>query len=335
MNSARSFAAVVLAAAVLASGFTFGAEQEGWVKLFDGKTLEGWEQRNGTATYKVEDGAVVGRTAEGSPNSFLCTTKEYGDFELEFEVKVDDGLNSGVQIRSKTAGDRRGRVNGPQVEIETGRAEAGYVYGEATGLGWLTPESELIPHEHLKSGQWNKYRVVAKGPRIQTWINGEPIADLTHDQVYGTHPKGFIALQVHSIKEGTGPYEVRWRNIRLRELGQQNDGLMLAHMVYFELTDDSAAARQKLIDACKEYLSDHPGTVAFAAGVVADEFDRDVNDRDWDVSLHLVFRDKAAHDRYAVAPSHLQFIEENRANWKRVRVFDSYLKASGERRRDQ
>ena len=334
MNSARAFAAAGCAAAILVSGAALAAEDDGWVKLFDGKTLNGWEQRNGTATYKVEDGAVVGRTAEGSPNSFLCTTKDYGDFELEFEVKVDDGLNSGVQIRSKTAGDRRGRVNGPQVEIETGRAEAGYIYGEATGLGWLTPESELIPHEHLKSGQWNKYRVVARGPRIQTWINGEPIADLTHEQIYETHPKGFIGLQVHSIPKGAGPYEVRWRNIRLRELGGQNDNRMLAHMVYFELNDDSEEARQKLVDACKKYLSDHPGTVAFAAGVVADEFDREVNDRNWDVSLHLVFRDKAAHDRYAVAPSHLKFIEENRANWKNVRVFDSYIKVTGEDHRE-
>ena len=86
--------------------------------IFDGKTLEGWTQRNGTATYRVEKKAVVGKTNEGSPNSFLCTDKEYANFDLVFEVKVDDRLNSGVQIRSQTKGGPKGRVNGPQVEIE-------------------------------------------------------------------------------------------------------------------------------------------------------------------------------------------------------------------------
>lgn len=200
--------------------------EESWVALFDGKTLEGWKQKNGTATYEVEDGTIVGRTTEGSPNSFLCTTKDYGDFELEFEVKVHDKLNSGVQIRSKTkegpAGKKRndqpGRVFGPQIEIESGPAEAGYVYGEATGLGWLTPNERRKKHAHFKNGDWNKYRVVAKGPRIQTWINGEPIEDLTHEDVYKTHPSGFIGLQVHGIKKGAGPFEVRWRNLKIREL---------------------------------------------------------------------------------------------------------------------
>lgn len=193
---------------------------EEWVSLFDGKSLEGWTQRNGTATYRVEDGAIVGKTNEGSPNSFLCTDKPYGDFELEFEVKCDDRLNSGVQIRSQTKGDDpKGRVNGPQVEIEASGskgAEAGYIYGEATGRGWLTPDERRKPHTHFQDGEWNKYRVVAKGPRIQTWINGEPIADLTDEEIYKTHPKGFIGLQVHGIKKGTGPYEVAWRNIRIK-----------------------------------------------------------------------------------------------------------------------
>jgi len=193
-----------------------------WKPLFDGKTLEGWTQRNGTATYRVEDKTIVGKTSEGSPNSFLCSDKKYGDFELEFEVKVDNALNSGVQIRSQTKGDTlTERVNGPQVEIEAsgeGGAEAGYVYGEATDRGWLTPEERLKPHKHFKDGEWNKFRVVAKGPRIQTWINGEMIEDLTDEEIYKTHPKGFIGLQVHGIGKGTGPYEVAWRNIRIKEL---------------------------------------------------------------------------------------------------------------------
>lgn len=200
------------------------AESEGWVKLFDGETLKGWTQKNGTATYRVEDGAIVGKTAEGSPNSFLCTEAVYSDFELEFDVRVDSALNSGVQIRSKTkpANDSdAGRVYGPQVEIEAGGeqgAEAGYVYGEATKYGWLTPPERLKPHKHFRDGKYNHYRIVAKGPRIQTWINGEPIEDLTHDEIYKAFPSGFIGLQVHGIAKGQGPYQVQWREIRLKEL---------------------------------------------------------------------------------------------------------------------
>lgn len=210
---------------VAAVGTSVQAE-EGWTSLFNGKTLDGWTQKNGTATYEVDGGTILGRTSEGSPNSFLCSEKDYGDFELKFEVKVDKGLNSGVQIRSKTKdqpsgnkkNDKVGRVYGPQVEIETGPAEAGYIYGEATGLGWLTPKERLIKHDHFKNDGWNEYHVIAKGPRIQTFINGEKIEDLTHDEIYKSHPKGFIGLQVHGIRKGSGPFEVRWRNIQIKEI---------------------------------------------------------------------------------------------------------------------
>jgi hypothetical protein len=98
---------------------------------------------------------------------------------------------------------------------------------------------------------------------------------------------------------------------------------MIAHMVYFSLKDNSAAAKEKLVAACKKYLSKHPGEVFFAAGTLAAEFDRPVNDRDFDVALHIVFRDRAAHDTYQDAPRHKQFIDENKVSWKKVRVFDS------------
>jgi hypothetical protein len=99
----------------------------------------------------------------------------------------------------------------------------------------------------------------------------------------------------------------------------------LAHNVFFALKESTPAARQKLVAACQKYLSKHPGTVYFAAGVLCDDLQRDVNDRDWDVVLHLVFKDKAAHDAYQDAPLHNQFIAENKAGWKKVRVFDSYV----------
>ena len=210
---------------ILAAGSLAGTERQ-WVALFDGRTLDGWMQENGTARYRVEDAAIVGRTSEGSPNSFLVSEREYGDFELEFEVKVDDALNSGVQIRSRTkerttgpgADDQAGRVFGPQVEIEASPGFAGYVYGEATGRGWLTPEERLRAHGHFLNGQWNRYRVVARGPRVRIWINAQPIEDLMDEQIYETHPRGFIGLQVHGIEPGSGPYEVAWRKLRLREL---------------------------------------------------------------------------------------------------------------------
>lgn len=97
------------------------------------------------------------------------------------------------------------------------------------------------------------------------------------------------------------------------------------HMVFFKLKDASAAKKQELVTACRKYLDKHPGTLHFSAGVRAEEADREVNAKDWDVALHIVFADKAAHDKYQKAPRHLQFIKENKDNWQSVRVFDSRL----------
>ena len=227
-NAMKRALPVAIAASLLL--FTQSAanadHHEGWVNMFNGKTLAGWTQKNGTATYQVVDGAILGTTSEGSPNSFLCSVTEYGDFELEFEVKVSNELNSGVQIRSQTKKEKgktiynTGRVNGPQVEIEASGekgAEGGYVYGEAAG-GWRTPPERLVPHKHFKDGEWNKYRIVAKGPRIQTFINGQKIEDLNDPEIYKTHPKGFIGLQVHGIGKNSGPFQVMWKNLRIKEL---------------------------------------------------------------------------------------------------------------------
>lgn len=195
----------------------FPHAQKGWSSLFDGRSLTGWVQKNGTATYEVQDGVILGTTSEGSPNSFLCTTRDYRDFELLFEVKVDDSLNSGVQIRSRSLGTfNDGRVHGPQVEIAT-NGDAGWVYGEALGTGWLSADrSDENARAAFKKGEWNKYRVRAVGSHIRTWINGIPVADLQGDE--NSFKEGFIGLQVHGIQKGTGPYEVRWRNIYLKSL---------------------------------------------------------------------------------------------------------------------
>jgi len=198
--------------------------------IFDGKTLKGWSVKNGTATYRVENGEIIGKTTAGSPNTFLCTDKLYANFEMTFEVKLlNDELNSGVQIRSnmkeiknKKTGKMTERLNGPQIEIEANGtkgakgSESGYIYGEACG-GWMTPKDKLKEHTVFKNGEWNSYRIVAQGARIQTWVNGKQISDLTDEEKFKTHPKGFIGLQVHGVGN-RGPYEVSWRNITLKEL---------------------------------------------------------------------------------------------------------------------
>ncbi len=215
MKTAVSICASILF--TIASFTTVNGQDPGFVDLFNGKNLEGWTQRNGTATYRIEGDSIVGKTSEGSPNSFLCTDKLYGDFELKFDVKVDTDLNSGVQIRSQSEGGKpEGRVNGPQVEISLDGL-AGYVYGESAG-GWMTPDSDRKPHQQFKDGEWNTYQIVAVGNKIETWINGHQISDLTHEERYKSHPKGFIGLQVHGVGAGKGPFEVRWRNLKLRDL---------------------------------------------------------------------------------------------------------------------
>lgn len=220
-----------------------------WIELFDGSTLEGWVHMNGAHTFAVEDGAIVGRTVESSAqmNSFLCSLQEFDDFELELETAIDPITNSGIQIRTQVRpirGSGRpwesapGRVNGPQVEIRRyypGQPTTGLLYGEALGTGWLSSEDKLEEgHRYFIDQGWNQLRIVARGPRIQTWVNGHLIEDLVNDEVYRTHPKGFIALQVHGLSDrelnlpvhaGSGitkstPLEVKFRNIRIRRLAR-------------------------------------------------------------------------------------------------------------------
>ena len=188
-----------------------------WKPLFDGKTLAGFKQLGGKAIYKVEDGAIVGVSVLETPNSFLCTEKDYGDFALELEVKVAPCLNSGIQIRSRSLKEYRdGRVHGYQVEIDpSDRAWSGGIYDEAR-RGWL---DDLKDNERARKafavGQWNQYRIVAFGDSIRTWVNGVRAADLVDSMTLS----GFIAFQVHSTKS-KDPLTVSWRNIRIKELGR-------------------------------------------------------------------------------------------------------------------
>lgn len=185
-----------------------------WQNLFNGRNLKGWTKLNGTAEYKVQDRTIIGISKSGTPNTFLVTNKMYDDFILEFDFKVDDGLNSGVQFRSNSLKDyQNGRVHGYQFEIDpSARSWTGGIYDEAR-RGWLYPVNyNPIGQKAFKHDQWNKARIEAIGNSIRTWVNGVPVSDLLDDVT----KSGFIALQVHSInnKELEGK-TVSWRNIRI------------------------------------------------------------------------------------------------------------------------
>jgi len=209
--------------------------QEKWINLFDGETLNGWSVHSGSATYWVEQGAIVGQAVAGSPNSFLCTDREFGNFILEFEVFLKDPeLNSGVQFRSQIAKqelvfwfrDQEGnyqsqtipkdRVYGYQVEIasEAGGASGG-VYDEARrAMLPFWPEAGTPESKAFKETQWNSYRIECRGDSIRTIVNGVVVTDFRD----ALNLKGIIGLQVHDVGSDQTPYQVRWRNIRLQPL---------------------------------------------------------------------------------------------------------------------
>ena len=205
--------------------------EDGWQHWFkDG--LGDAKIVSGTASYKVEDGVLVGTTTDGSPNSFLIKGP-FKDFELEFNVKVDDELNSGVQVRSHLAkeGDPApegskggkplpaGRLYGPQCEIAV-NGTAGNFYDEARrGTWWsLLTNTEAVRTDAAKAafkkGEWNHYRIVVKGDHYQSWVNGVLTADFTQ----AGDPEGYIGFQVHGIKKGSGPFSVRWKEVKFKAL---------------------------------------------------------------------------------------------------------------------
>ncbi len=235
MRKRSSMAILVCIVSFLYCGLGYSAENEEWIELFNGKDLKGWSVHSGTAKYHVEDGAIVGTTEKGSPNSFLCTDKTFGDFVLEFETKCDPALNSGVQIRSQIAeqdkvfwlrgndgkpGKRtipKDRVHGYQVEIaQHDNGYSGFVYDEARRgffLGVDKPGPEA--RSAFKDNVWNKYRIECKGDSIKTWVNGILCADF-RDSIDAC---GVIGLQVHAVSSSDyKPLQVRWRNIRIQVL---------------------------------------------------------------------------------------------------------------------
>jgi hypothetical protein len=213
---------------------------ETWTDLFNGKNLDGWVQRGGVAKYTVEDGVIVGTSTLNTPNSFLCTPRDYGDFILEYEFKIDPRLNSGVQIRSQSFSSPTelvwegtkisipaDRVHGYQVEIDPDpkkdRWWTGGLFDESRRK-WLYPgalggDGKVFTaqgRDVFKQDDWNKIRVEAIGNTIKTTLNGVPRASITDSLT----PSGFIALQVHGIgkDQSVDGSQVRWRNLRIQEV---------------------------------------------------------------------------------------------------------------------
>jgi hypothetical protein len=234
MKTRFSLRFATLCSALIASTLVYhsmAAEGGEWQTWFADGTLGSGQVVSGQATYKVEEGVLVGTTTEGSPNTFL-TFGPFKDFELEFEVKVDDELNSGVQVRSHLAkegdpapeGSKKdkalpaGRLYGPQCEIAV-NGTAGDFYDEARrGTWWsLLTKTEAVRTDAAKAafkkGEWNHYRIAVKGDHYQSLVNGVLTADFTQPG----DPEGHIGFQVHGIKKGSGPYTVRWRNVKFRE----------------------------------------------------------------------------------------------------------------------
>ncbi|MCB0687037.1 MAG: DUF1080 domain-containing protein [Saprospiraceae bacterium] len=195
---------------------------DGWHILFNGQDLTGWNRLNGNAEFTVEDGVIIGTTKPSTPNTFLATNDKYGDFALEFEVKIDTFINSGVQFRSNTTDYMNGKVHGYQAEIDpSSRAWSGGIYDESR-RGWLFPMG-LNPDggRAFKPLEWNKIYVEAIGSEIKTWVNDEPAAFLIDDMTLN----GFIALQIHSVdRPELHGRKIRWRNIRLKENPEKRSG---------------------------------------------------------------------------------------------------------------
>ncbi len=186
-----------------------------WVDLFDGKTLNGWNVKNGEAEYYVEDGMLVGKATRNTPNTFLCTDSVFSDFILEFSFKADADLNSGVQFRSLSFPEyRNNRVHGYQMELDpTDRQWTAGIYDEARRLWLVTLKENPEAQKAYQHKEWNAFRIEAIGDTIKTFVNGVPAAHLVDDMTRA----GFFGLQVHDIgdKEELEGATVRWKDIRI------------------------------------------------------------------------------------------------------------------------
>jgi hypothetical protein len=207
---------LTVALTLLVPGGMVAAADPAGTPIFDGKSLSGWKTLGGGADYRVVDGAIVGSSRPGVPNSFLVTEQDFEDFVFEFDVRQDVGpTNSGVQFRSLSTPDfENGRVHGYQTDIDPSpRQWSGGIYEEAQ-RGWFYTGEMNPPAKALyKFGEWNHFRIEAIGPRLRVWINDSPAADVIDD----VKKKGFFGLQVHSIdKPEEAGRTVSWKDLRVQ-----------------------------------------------------------------------------------------------------------------------
>ncbi|HYC85899.1 MAG TPA: DUF1080 domain-containing protein [Chryseosolibacter sp.] len=220
-----------------------------WQNLFNGKDLKGWKQLNGKAKYEVVNGEIVGTTVANEPNSFLVTEQVYGDFIFEVEFRLDDEMNSGIQFRSESKPEfQNGRVHGYQMEVDPSpRQWTGGIYDEAR-RDWLYPlEYNPAAKTAYKKNDWNHARIECIGNVLRTWINGVAAANVVDDVT----PRGFIALQVHSIdKSQDAGKKIRWRNIRIQTQNVKPsppDQIFVVNLVPNHLSDQEKLNGVKLL----------------------------------------------------------------------------------------
>ena len=274
LSSFKVLTSLVILFAVTSMTFA----DNGFVPLFNGKDIDGWVKRGGDATYKVEDGCIVGQRGEG-PNTFLCPPKEYGNFVLYFECKFDEAINSGVQFRgfvSRKNGDRE-VVSGYQCELDDNSGHSGRIYDESRRNRWISNIGQDVTAPAFKKGEWNKVVIQAIGPCIKVWVNDVICSDF-YDPA---DLKGFFGFQVHGSSEPTG--KVLWRNIMVKELpasewksllkNKEFDGLWVSPAGKWEMDDDGVVKATSSGDESRdgmlrydEILKDYAARLTFKQG---------------------------------------------------------------------
>lgn len=205
----------ILGSLLLNMSVTLFAADDGFVPLFDGKSLTGWE--GNPEVFRVEDGAIVAGSLKKpiARNDFLCSVKEFGDFDLRLKAKlVGDGDNAGVQFRTRRIPSHH-EVSGYQCDMGTafGRSVWGALYDESRRNKMLAEGDQAKIQEVFKKGEWNELRILCSGPRIQIWLNGLQTIDYSEpdEKIART---GILGLQVHAGK----PAEAWYKDIVIREI---------------------------------------------------------------------------------------------------------------------
>ncbi|WP_026953345.1 3-keto-disaccharide hydrolase [Algoriphagus mannitolivorans] len=194
---------MIMGLLLLIAQVTFAQKKK---KLFNRKDLTGWVIY-GTEKWYVEDGLLISESGPDKGYGYLGTEENFDDFEVTLEFKQEANGNSGVFIRSTVDGTK---VSGWQVEVAPPGHDTGGIY-ESYGRGWLIkPDPEK--DKALKFGEWNKMKIVVKGNRVTSYLNGQEMVDFVDDKI--GEGKGGILLQIHD----GGGIKVYWRNIVVKPL---------------------------------------------------------------------------------------------------------------------